>query len=756
MLQELLLALSGHPSPLLSEPVGEINVSLFTDYLSPAESALLQTLAQDLGVRHKKICDTASAINFTHPSVVCRAVATSIKLTHLANFQRTILDIEKDILEENPGIVGAFKIVPLSGVLWEFQDWSCKLKFLLSLVDFIDTPNESDKLDEGAFSRPASQVLGWLRDSTHTGYPDIEQMSNDLLKVAETAWLKQVSAWLLYGRLPTLGIADFFIHKEKDDEEGQSYVINKHLLPDFVPQVTANSILFIGKSLNHMRDRASSMQGGTSPTQSGLPLLPIHLAHLSSLDIPITATSLSTAISAIRLSLSRNALQRLLPLSKVLEMLRILKDFFLLEHGEFAIALVQAADQRLLTRQSRFADKLPPKAGDPLKNAIIKEGEVSAVLGCTWAAITSLQGLDDENEVEDIEVARDLINMSIRPPDPVSSSNKGVVVPSFDDVLLPTPTTLGLRVPSPLDLFLAPSDVDTYSHIHAYLLSIRRAHFRLSQLFLLSVLRREHPSPKASSHHSVREQTAALRRMRERAARRTKTLRPVWATIRSAVFLLTEMREYLQGGVVKTSWDGFHTWLGPDSEDKGNRPGTASSTDAVPGTFGAFYSSRRSIQPREQALHDPESLTVAHRTYLSSLIHALLLDDARFTKELRTFLNSIDYLSAVMARLDITYKHLDFESDHGVVDTFTNYKVDEKEVMQELRPAREKVARGVEAVIAALRDVDAARTGNEIHSADVHLDGEDLFTPQMSAGIDRLLLKLDFAEMQRVSPVGPL
>lgn len=762
MLQELLLALSGHPSPLLASSTEETNRGPFKEYLSPAESELLRSLAQELGGRHIKIRDTAFNISSNHPSIVCRAVATSITLTHLARFQKTILDVEKDILEENPTLVGAYKIVPLSGVAGAFDGWTRKLEWLLSLVDFIESPDDFGKGDNSVTTCTASQILSWIRQSTQTGYPDIEQLSYELLKVAETAWLRQVSAWLLYGRLPIHGAADFFIFKETGNRDGENkidsgYSISSRLVPSFVTQATANSILFIGNSLNYTRDRAMSMQEGISHTRSPeSSLLPSHLAYLSSLEIPISATSFSSAVSAIRLSFSKNVLQKLLPLSKVLEILRVLKDFFLLERGEFAVALINAADQRLQTRQSHFADKLPPKANDVLKNAIIKEGEVSTILSRTWAAMASLQGVDHDDEDEDLEFARDLINLSIKALDPISPIAGVAIDSTFDNLLLPTPTTLGLRIPSPLDLFLTSSDVDAYSHVHAYLLSLRRAHLRLSKLFLLSVLRRDHPSPRVPLHESEKSRAGALTRMRERAAQRAKTLRPVWATVRSAAYLLTEMGEYFQGEVVKTLWDSFYTWLDPSREEKGSRPGTASSADSAPITFSVSNSSQqRSSQLREPALHDPESLTVAHRTYLLSLIHALLLDDARFTKELRALLTSIDCFSALMARLDSIYQHLDLESDLGIVDTFTNFKIEEKEVMQELASARTNAAGNVQAVVTALRDIDAARAGSDSHSVGVQANGEDVLVPQMSGGLDRLLLKLEFADLQVASPVGP-
>lgn len=753
MLHELLLALSGHPSPLLDQSL-EKHGPLHT-HLSPAESTLLQSLAQDLGKKHVDIRDNAAEIGAKHPSTVCRAVTTAITWTHLAQFQQAILDVEKDILEENPSIVGAYNIVPLSGIVGAFDGWSRKLQWLLDLVNFIKNP-EGSKQGTNIVSCTAAHLTKWLRDSTHTGYRDIEQLSYQLISVAEMTWLRQVSAWVLYGKLPTLAAEDFFVHRKSTPGEqstvGDEYEIQKHLVPSFVTPSAANSVLFIGKSLNHIRDRAPTVDYGWSKSQSPeLILLKDHLTQLSSLQTPISATSFSAAISAIRLSLSRNALQKLLPLSKVLEILRIFRDFFLLERGEFAVALITAADLRLASRQSQLAGKLVHKGSDNLKGVIIKEGEVSAVLARTWGAMVALQGVDDEDIDEDLEMARDCIHLSITTPGPTSletATAQDTATVTFDDLLLPTPTTLNLNITSPLDLFLTSTDVDTYSHIHSYLLSIRRAHSRLSQTFLLSALRRHHPSPKAPTHSSPHETGTSLERMRQRSNQRTQGLRPIWATIGSAALLVAELGEYFQGAIVKSSWENFHAWLDPQTQDSGSRPGTSSSISSSSVNLRTSTSSQRSVHLRSETLQDPESLAQAHRTYLSSLTHSLLLHDRNFTSELRAFMTSVDHIVALMNRLDSTIQSLDLETDMGVIDHLSNHAAEEKDIIAQLTASSRKVAEGVGKLLEALKEIDRKKFEGDVESLSVRDDGEDVFVPRTSGGVDRLLLKLDWGGMR--------
>lgn len=766
MLHELLLALSGHPSSLLS-PSTEGENGNFQDILSPAESSLLKSLAEDLGEKCSSIREKATRISSTHVSIVCRAVSTATVSTHLGNFQQRILEVERWILEENSNLVGAYSIVPLSGLVRAFDGWGRKLEWLWKLVQFIQPDVLDEEIRQGKVSqRPctANQVLERLRESTHTGYPDIEQIALHLTKIAEEAWLRQVSSWVLDGRLPSLGAEDFFIVKEKAggkvDESTEIYRIMGSLVPAFVTPSTANSILFIGKSLNHIRDKRSTVVDGFSTgTSTESELLSSHLAHLSSLGSPINTSGLSAAISAIRASLSKKALQKLLPQSKVLELLRVLKNFFLLERGEFAIALIHAADERLASRQYRSTERSNQKVLEGLSNVHFKEGEVSAVLTRTWTTLSLLQGADDDDVDEDMDLARELLWLSIKPrnTDTLANSTSNLSDPTFDDFLLPTRTTLRLRVPSPLDLVLSSSHLETYSQIHTYLLSIRCGHLRLSQLFLLSVLRRDHPSPKASQHVSPGDRMETLAGMRQRADRRAKMMRPIWAAVGLATFLLAELGEYLQGQVIKSSWNEFHRWL-----DHGQSPSARNfhhPASPEPTALEADSDAPPS-NPSTRPPHDPETLSLGHSRYLTTLTQQLLLTYSAFTAALHAFLRSSAHLCALTQRLTTVQHALDLQTDTGMEDVFmANHAAEESALVTELRTAATSVEAQVQNLVELLREIDrggsrigpsATQGQNEITSADgtgaAVADNEELvFIPWKGWGVERLLLKLDWS-----------
>jgi hypothetical protein len=203
MLHEILLSLSGHPSPLLTA-----DHSSQTSILSPPEKALLSSIAH-LSDLHCKLIAHTNTIASTHPSSICQAVATAISSTHLTKFQRKVLEVEDGILRKDVGSVGAYNIVPLTAIVGQFSGWTRRMEWFLEIVEFMMRGNS------GKCS--GAMAIDKLCDAIQTGYVDIEEAALSLVKAAETAWLKQVSAWILYGRLPSFGREDFFVQTAGDD-----------------------------------------------------------------------------------------------------------------------------------------------------------------------------------------------------------------------------------------------------------------------------------------------------------------------------------------------------------------------------------------------------------------------------------------------------------------------------------------------------------------------------------------------------------
>ena len=565
-------------------------------------------------------------------------------------------------------------------------------------------------------------------------------------------------------------------------------------------------MLFVGTSLNRVRSRNS-----TDPDYSDLRNLSTPLQELSSLTFPLSSPMLSKAVTSIRLHLSRTVLQKLLPLSRVLETLQLLREFFLLGRGEFAMALTQQADEKMRSRWRR-ADNLAYEKRDGLGTIVIKEGEVSAALGRTWAALGAMQG-EHAEEDEQLELARDLLRLELVKPKAAGSTPKkkarmeagrqvsdSIVTTPFHNLLFSVPVVLTMRVPPPLDLFLSGSDLETYTAVNSYLLSIRRAHLRLTDLWKVPSLRRQHPAPPRPPYSLTRGGAAKTRTLRERHAARSSVMRGPWSTSSAAIFFLAETEAYLQVEVVEGLWDHFHAWvLGKPDTAQRHRPASRAGHDAPSTTrdgSAADDSSEGDLTRddnghRKRQQHDPQTLAAAHRRYLRALARRLLLTrpspsapptssstptattptattTTPFADALHALLVHVDHLVALVLRLDGIWRSADLEADEGVVDAFSNLEAEERDVRAALRDVEARVKRGVAAAVDALRalsidsaflaqlegegegegDEEGEGDGDEdAEAGDGEGDADDngrRYRPRRIGGVDRLLMKLDF------------
>jgi hypothetical protein len=653
------------------------------------------------------------------------------------------------------------------------------MEWLWGITQLIQPERKKGERHHGS---TGAALIDHLRTETHTGYLDIKEMALHLETSAEAAWMKQLSMWLLYGNLPMYGKDDFFIQEDFESEGDETqFRINSHLLPKFVTTQTAGSILFIGKSLNHIRAKRKTSMTGTSTAP--VTLYRGHIEQLAGLKSPISSAKLSSAVDCIRLSLSQSTLSKLLPLPKILEMLDLLHGFLLLGRGEFAVALVSHADARL-EQSRRRGLTLPRNVPSGIDGLSIKEGDVTAALVQAWAELLSLQKEEDQAD-DQLELARDLLSLSIsgrkkeRPMTPAQNANPIAEISkvSFEDLLFPTPTQLTAQIRAPLDLFISSSDIFIYSKIHSYLLGIRRAQIRLGDLWKRTSLRRNHPTPWGPPRSNSAFGQARLKAGRERDNARVRQMRPIWATSSACLFVLSELGTFFQGEVVNESWQHLRDWIegrsSPTRSAPSSRPGTASSkpqqdSGAIPsdqGSTGDFFETGSQTMGR----HDPEALTVAHRRHLASLVQSLFLAELPFTNTLRSILTDIDRFVALVIRLENIQRNMDLETDEGVVDGMIDYAQEEREIWEMLRSTRDHVETGMKDLITSLRNIDDSRSGEGRVSVDFGTDfghvglgpqREDStspifshYMPRKPAGVDRLLMKLDFGSLR--SGFGP-
>ncbi|KAF5583026.1 gamma-tubulin complex component GCP4 [Fusarium pseudocircinatum] len=769
MLHEILLSLSGHPSPLLRTDATQPHA---LSGVSPAERQLLASAAHLSDVHIKLISYTAQVAN-SHPSTICRAVATAIDSIHLAAFQRKVLDVEASILQDDPDLVGAYNIVPLTAVIGEFKDWTRRMEWLWEMVQFMLAKNKKGETCHGA------QLMDRLRVELQSGYRDVQETAMSLVAVAETAWLKQVSAWILYGRLPSFGGDDFFVQKVEESEEvGLVWRLCTTLLTEAGVYITVQPITSIrdtSYSFVHalhwkiFKSHSSQEQRRLRPAWLRSPII-----EASRIVQPLLSTKKHQLFKSHHrgpdISIRKHA-SKTPPASQ----------------GDGNATIIA---RFLPPRPCRWrrADNLAYEKGDGLKNVTVKEGEVAAVLARTWAVLASMQGQHAEED-EQLELARDLLrlNLTKSKATPNFGSGSGLSRDAasllsespFRNLLFSVPSLLSIQIPPPLDMVLSPSDIQIYSCINAYLLSMRRAHIRLTDLWKITSLRRQYPTAKGDREHIIL--------LRKRWTSRSSSMRSSWTTASAAIFFLAETEAYLQTEIVAGLWEGFHEWLtandpkhgqsraptptklqdesgGVDKDEEeededddlwlGNENDKPTVQDDTP-------KARDSTPPQ-----DPQTLSTAHRLYLRTLIHRLLLTQPTFTQPLYNLLIHIDHLVAHLHRLHAIYTSIDLETDAGVVDAFVDLESEERDVKRRLHDIESRVRSGIEDVVAALRalesdpiftaewegdtapatateeDEDDQRDGRARDTDDAEERGG--FTAARVGGINRLLMKLDF------------
>ncbi|EWC46860.1 hypothetical protein DRE_03872 [Drechslerella stenobrocha 248] len=730
-------------------------------------------------------------------------------------------------------------------------------------VDDIEDDEASDILAQRGVK--GAKIIDRLREDMHTGYPSIEALVMELLNTAESAWLRQVSTWVLYGRLPTFGASDFMIREtatdadeELDDDLEEAvlsmdFALSRSNVPKFMTPQTSSSILFVGRALHQIRRKGGLTKAGsksaTAPSSSAgvtseKALLQEHLAILQDLKTPLSPALFQAAISAIRDSLSRNTLQSLLPTEQIADVLRILREFYLLGRGEFAVGLVEQAEESVRKRMTR-PTLFRTKTGTSLTAVTVKDGEVGNVLKHTWAALYLRQA--EEEHDDRLDRAREVLFLALHNKDGTTTGYTPGTAPIkvplivknldktvFSDILLGVPISLGFNLTWPMELFLTPQDLEIYQFLFHYLLSIRRAQMKLQALWQA----RRNTAVQGITTRRNREE---LRGRRQELVKREQSQRMAWATANLCVFFLESLGIYFQSNVIDSSFGDLEAIVGVGFSGGGggapDRPSTASGGSPAAGRTGGslsrptsrkggpvsmaglgisaaavgaaggrprtpqsprtptfssparkrftIHDSPRAVRdaptrrpetpptPRvlapgavlegdedregQQKVTNPETLTLAHQRYLRYICHQTFITDTIFTNRLRTLLEMcevlVTHVTTLMRANEMldAMEELDDSSEMGAELEELNRVCGEirgvlgglVRRMHEMDEERDRGEaprkRGARAMTAAeAKRMEQERKEKEGLRAAGFLDG---------AGIDKLLMKLDFATL---------
>jgi len=365
----------------------------------------------------------------------------------------------------------------------------------------------------------------------------------------------------------------------------------------------------------------------------------------------------------------------------------------------------------------------------------ITEGELTETMARTWKTLSMAE--TDEESLLFLEEASKSIRLETATKDTVPLPIDGQAENTsthaqrsmFMDVLFPVKSKLMMQLHPPLDLFLASTDLDQYSVINAYLLVIRRSHHRLSGLWKM---------------------TGARRRLKDidnkQDSRRHASLRKVWASCSSALFLLSEMSAYLEGEIVKCSWDHYIKWaIGQvKSQGTGTRPRLNDDLGVSQKMHDIFL---HNLDDNESLHHDPETLASGHRAFLAALNYAILLTDLPYTHTLRTLVSNIDMLIGYFERLQALRSEIDISPPDAVSQFTTD---EETQVALELDRARKRTDSDMKSLVARLRELDEERIGSARYKDLAGMETGGFIPWREGGGVDRLLMKLDFGRMTEI------
>ena len=123
---------------------------------------------------------------------------------------------------------------------------------------------------------------------------------------------------------------------------------------------------------------------------------------------------------------------------------------------------------------------------------------------------------------------------------------------------------------------------------------------------------------------------------------------------------------------------------------------------------------------------------------------SLLLTNSTFTDPLYHLLQQIDHLVALVHRVHSIWQSLDLEADEGVVDAFSDFHKEEKDVKEQLVVIAARVKGAIGELVKSLRDIDQEKEGWDNGFAELVLGEEGAYVPAKVGRVDRLLMKLDF------------
>ncbi|KAG4305457.1 hypothetical protein PORY_001013 [Pneumocystis oryctolagi] len=320
------------------------------------------------------------------------------------------------------------------------------------------------------------KLMNQLAEDVQCHSGDIQTLACSLLCAAQKAWITTVLPLIIGINLSPNINFNF-------DSNLNTMLVQ---FPDFVSTRTANDIWMIGRAMRQLHSHwgitgevgvlngISSVKNATVTSSVAfnasfndiydIPDFSLMIKEqtviLSSLEYPLSVVALEIAIRQIKEICVQRIFKRLLSLEMINNWAQLLNDYYLLQYSEFVFCFLR----EVLNKQKVVK--------------ISKQTQVSVLLIRTFKELSRIEERYCINEsISEITTIlhRRMFSLLI--------SKDAVHNTSFSDLLIGIPIVMSFSIPWPLTLFFSEQDIKYYSNIFFYLIAIRHAQTRLSELW---------------------------------------------------------------------------------------------------------------------------------------------------------------------------------------------------------------------------------------------------------------------------------
>ncbi|XP_057306974.1 gamma-tubulin complex component 4-like [Hydractinia symbiolongicarpus] len=513
MFHELLLALSGTPGAIFTvNKLDELQITKNLPFLHPSEVELLDKICK-LGGFYRKFQNFIEKYSFDLSPVnnilskkehtddaklrgqylhaFCAGLAAVLQ-----PYQDCLVKIEKQVMK-NPHI-------PLSFVYQDLEDYFFVFPVLANIV----TTMEQKQIH-------GCQVLTLLQETGNCGIPTVKETLEKILHSCHSVLYKQLSAWMLHGILLD-EYDEFFITDKTQQEikrnidekdsailssntilrgiagldlleelqlvddvanlaETQRIVIVSAMLPSYLPLRVAEKILFVGESVQMLKDtenlKIHHYNQKISNLLQGRETEFLQTLHKLQQEQYLSIPALEVEIDKIKSCVAEQLWRLVVEEADLIKHLKYLKEMYLLGRGELYLTFIDHAHNMM---------KGPPS------NTVAYD--INAAFKQSLAKILSYS---DEYEA--------LFEMML---DTVDNERDGGFLKTSWDYL-----KISYSPPWPLHLLFTPNVMEKYNTLFMFLLKVRRTQIELQNVWALQM-----SSKRSGKTKSIPSITWGLRR----------------------------------------------------------------------------------------------------------------------------------------------------------------------------------------------------------------------------------------------------